>query len=419
MPERKKMVKPTGSNALTASAGAEKQRFLLIFVCVFVSAVLLVGIIFGTIFAVRAANSAVEYNGVRMNKTVANYFASYAKSYYMAHELSDVDGALDTPQFWSTLQTEDKTYGDGMREYVENYLASIVVGCYLYDSVKRLDSSAKAEIKNIAEQRLLYIADGDKRVFNGKVEQYGFDYDAFYTATEMAYKSSMAMHLLYGVGGSGLESDTELCDEYYNLMYRRVHLLFIRTERDFRLDSDGKRILDDNGDERLFVLTTAEREARRNDIAAIDEAIANLESGNDDNQMSEISFGVYLKKYAAANLGLDPNGEYYAANSDYANRAYGELPTVVTTALEMSPGEYRKVEIEDLGVCYLYCDSLAPGAYRDTDEYGPFSDFYTRLASFKYGEDIDALIENVDFNKRFYEINLINLPCNGTYTIGI
>ena len=157
MPERKKMVKPTVSNALTASTGAEKQRFLLIFVCVFVSAVLLVGIIFGTIFAVRAANSAVEYNGVRMNKTVANYFASYAKSYYMAHELSDVDGALDTPQFWSTLQTEDKTYGDGMREYVENYLASIVVGCYLYDSVKRFDSSAKAEVKNIAEQRLLYI----------------------------------------------------------------------------------------------------------------------------------------------------------------------------------------------------------------------------------------------------------------------
>ena len=97
------MSKKKANNSLnTAVEVKEKPSFMLKFVSIFVSVVLLFGIIFATALAVREANSALEYNGERMNSSGAHYFASYAKAYYLAHELSDVEGADDTPDFWNS-----------------------------------------------------------------------------------------------------------------------------------------------------------------------------------------------------------------------------------------------------------------------------------------------------------------------------
>ena len=279
MAKNKRKQTANGAPQVSVSTQDNKNRFMLILVCIFMSAVILAGAVLGTVFAVRVANSAAEYNGVRMSGKVANYFASYAKGVYLTQVLADVEGAEDTEEFWNSYEKGLTTYGEGMKKYVGEYIAMIVAGCYLFDSVATLDSDTKAAIRDNAEQRLLYIADGDKREFNSLVEKYGFDYDAFYTATEMMYKSVMAQFHLYGTGGEALKNDTELVNEFYNLSYKRVKLLFIRTERDFELDGDGKRKTDAEGNDELFLLTAGQKAEREQDIAAIDEAIANLEAG--------------------------------------------------------------------------------------------------------------------------------------------
>ena len=419
-----KNIKAAGKNVAAKEILSRKKndKKLLIFICIFMSVVIITGAIFGTVYAVRNANAALEYNGVRMSGGVARYFSSYAKALYLNSELADVEGAADTEEFWNSPEMGTKTYGEGMIEYVNQYLAGIVVGCYLYDSVANLNSEARATIKSTVEKRLLYIADGNKKEFNRIVEPFGFDYDDFYDATEMMYKVTMASYVLYGADASILRSDTEAVEEFYNSAYRRVKLLFIRTESDFNLITDENgmevRVTNDDGTDRLFDLTPTEKSEREADIATIKQAIANFEAGEGD-QMSADSFDYYLGKYKATNMHLDPGGEYYSSGSSYTARAYQEFPDVVFQSLYMAKNSYATVEIKDLGVCFIYRTELEAGAYSDNDEDGPFSDFYSALPSYTYRNELAEHLDGVSIRDKFNEIDLISLPANGTYTIGL
>lgn len=419
-----KNIKAAGESVAAKANLKEKKndKKLLIFICIFMSAVIITGAIFGTVYAVRDANAAFEYNGVRMSSGVAKYFSSYAKALYLNSELADVEGAADTEEFWNTPEMGTKTYGEGMIEYVNQYLAGIVVGCYLYDSVASLNSEAKATIKSTVEKRLLYIADGSKKDFNRVVEPFGFDYDDFYEATEMMYKVTMAPYVLYGVDASQLRSDTAVVEAFYNSAYRRVKLLFIRTESDFNLitDENGMEVREtnDDGTDRLFDLTPTEKSERESDIASIKQAIANFEAGEGD-QMSADSFDYYLGKYKATNMHLDSSGEYYSSGSSYTARAYQEFPDVVIQALYIAKNSYATVEIKDFGVCFIYRTDLEPGAYTDNDDDGPFSDFYSALSTYTYRNELAEHLSGVSIRDKFKEIDLISLPANGIYTIGL
>lgn len=396
----------------------KKDNKMLIFICIFMSAVLFAGAIFGTVFAVRNANAVIEYNGVRMTRGVANYFASYAKAIYLNSQLADVEGAEDTPEFWNTPQMGTKTYGEGMTEYVREYLVAVVAGAYLYDSAARLNSEAKNTIKTAAQNRLLYIADGNKKEFNKLVEPFGFDYDDFYDATEMMYKATMAPYVMYGADAAALKDNFSAVNEFYNSSYRRVRLLFIRTVEDFKLDDDGNRRTDEEGNDKLFLLSDAEISDREEDIALIKQAIANIESG-EGAQMSEDSFDSWLEKYRATNMHLASSGEYYYSESDYTARAFEEFPDVVIKALGMPKNSFSYVDIENFGVCFIYRTELVSGAYTNTDKDGPFSDFYSNLSSYSYKKELESRVGEVNVRDKFEKLNLITLPTNGMYTIGI
>ncbi len=419
MSEKKTKTENATAVKCVNTSESKTDKKMLMFVCIFMSAVLVAGAIFGTVFAIRNANSVVEYNGARMKSGVANYFASYAKALYLNGELADVEGAEDTPEFWNTPDMGTKTYGEGMIEYVRDYLAAIVVGCYLYDSASRLGSEAKATIKSTAQNRLLYIADGNKKEFNKLVKPYGFDYDDFYDATEMMYKAVMAPYVMYGADASALKNDSVAVNEFYNSAYKHVRLLFIRTKEDFELDEvSGNRITDEEGNDKLFKLADYEIAEREADIASIKEAIANIETG-EGNQMSEDAFENYLDKYKATNMHLDPSGEYYSSESAYTALAYKEFPSVVTKALGMPKNSFACVEIKDFGVCFIYRTELEAGAYTETDEAGPFSDFYSDLSSYTYRKELSERVGSVTVRDKFEKLNLITLPANGMYTIGI
>ena len=61
-----------------------KNRFLLIFVCIFVAVVLVFGAVLGIISAVKKSRTVVSFKGVGMNAEVASFFATEYKSKFMS-----------------------------------------------------------------------------------------------------------------------------------------------------------------------------------------------------------------------------------------------------------------------------------------------------------------------------------------------
>jgi hypothetical protein len=93
----------------------------------------------------------------------------------------------------------------------------------------------------------------------------------------------------------------------------------------------------------------------------------------------------------------------------------------------MAPGEFAAVDVTfddgsngkdtSKGVCFIYCDTLVPGAYTDTES-DYFSDFFLNLASSLTEVRVDELVSEVRFKDAYFDLDLIKLPANGIYTIG-
>ena len=418
--EKEEDAKKQGKGAKTLSE-LGNNKFLLMFVCIFLCITLIFGIVLGSVAMVKRARSVLEYGSVRMERGVANYFMSYSKAYFISTLKGKGVDVKDTEEFWNSKYVGTKTYGDQLREEVEKTLREVATGVYLFDLYSTLTKNERQTIEKNAQERLLYIAEGDKGEFNRLTKDYGFDYSDFLEATEMMYKAKMAQYAIYGKNGSDLVGDKELSDNYYEAFYSRVKLLFIRMESDFALDDDGKRKMGDDGYYEMVTLSEAERQARLADVEEIRQSISNYETG-ENGQISPIAFNVWLEKYNATNMFLDPDGEYYSSYSSFTQSTYEELPDVVTKALQLEVGQYGEVELDLDGekcYCFIYVDELVPGAYTDTSEDGCFSDFYSLMATYLYTHDLEELQGEVEMLDAFYNVDLYAIKPNGIYTIGI
>ena len=75
-----------------------RKRILTIFVCIFLGALLIFGIVTGAIIAARNVGAVARAGAVVMDDGVASYFASTFKKTYFA----TVDGpSSDTEEFWA------------------------------------------------------------------------------------------------------------------------------------------------------------------------------------------------------------------------------------------------------------------------------------------------------------------------------
>ena len=83
------------------SQNRKKNNFLLIFVCVFLSVVLIFGCVFGIIAALNQSKKLVKFGSLGFDEGELNYLASYHKNDFMTI-LSDAGiKPFDTPIFWN------------------------------------------------------------------------------------------------------------------------------------------------------------------------------------------------------------------------------------------------------------------------------------------------------------------------------
>ena len=400
----------------------KKNRFLLIFVCIFVSLAVVLGATLGIISAIKNRNAIISYGGVTMNEEVASYFATRYKTSFM----SKIQGSEDSPGFWNSKDESGKTYGELLTIECEDYLRQIVIANYLFDRYSKLSRDEKNYIEETAEYTLDAFFDGNKDKFNEAASVYGFSYSSYCDAVKMYYKAKSAMSVVCGTDGENLKGNTEVEEEYLS-EYSCVRLLFIRTETTFYLDASGNRVQMGDGSYDIRKLTDAEKAERAsviNDIRAYISAI-----GTDDPQMTPDLFDYYMNsKYYDGDLNTKESGYYFHADSQFSVVFADQFPDVVNAALELAVngfGEAKFTESDsdgntfDTGVCFIYkvapdVSDLSSKVYTDF-----FVDFHSDLSRVFFNDQLVALSKNVKVKDAFYDINLKVLPYNSEIIPGL
>ena len=401
------------------------KRVVLIFVCVLLAAVILFGAILGIVTWATRANYAVRLGSLGISEGVANYFATEFKAEYIRYLNSTGASVTDNEAFWSSPYigggVSTSTQGDYLKRYVENSIKELLASVMIFDKYSSLTSDDKTQIANAVDQILTYRAGGSKSEFNAQTEQYGFDYSDFKKGIEMLYKAKAAPTRVFGQNGANITNFSEFCDEFFMGSdtldgYTRVKVVFIRTQDTFVLDENGKRKVDENGNDMLRDLTAEEMAERNGYIQRLESCI----EGFKDNSIAKEVFDEVAGKVYKYNENLTEDYiDYYLLKGSSFTSEFGEkFPEVVDKALSLSVGEVGAVEYGAVmsdadtgtftGRVYIYRLANEQGAYKRTDSVGFFSDFNSLAASKLYSLWSAEYAEGAEFRSKWYNIDIIS-----------
>ena len=376
-----------------------KNKFLIIFVCIFVSALVAFGGVFGIIRLLKEKNSVAKYDGVYLDEGAARYLASYYKLQYKEFLRGEGVVAYDSELFWEEKAEDGKTYGEHLTESFGEYLSSLLVAVRLYEQVGSYTREEKEYVKSRAEGVLENsAAGGSVEKYNELSEPLGFDYDDFLCASEYLYKASLARTLLYGADGSGISADYSACEKYLNT-YSHVALMFISLERVYIKDQSGNFTYDDDGNAKWRELTQSEREERE---ATVEKLRGYISGGN----MTPEAFENYL---AMSDVPDDmyEQGYYFNPSAEATIEFAEKFSEVVDASYGMKIGEYKEAEAPEIGgVCFIYKYDTASLAYLDTENVF-FSDFYRDASTYTYLSVISELSKEVTLTDSFYEMDIV------------
>ena len=383
----------------------KSKKVFLIFTAIFLGAVLLTGIVIGTVSAIKESRSVMSYKGIYMYDGVANYLAaSYKYTFKATLTKLGINGA-DNESFWARSAGGGKTYGDILKENTDRYLKSVLVGSYLFDRNTKLTKNDKELIANSVAEVLEHKAGGDIDKFNEIGEPMGFTYKDFERAAELIYKFEMAKTVIFGYDAAALETglfDAQ-CDEYYRENYVRVRLLVIRTDGEWATDPDtGKQVLDEYDEEEK-----AEALAKIQDIR---EKIA-------DGRMNETAFIWHIQNEYPTDQVNDERGYYFSASSAYSHNFANEGGRdIVKLALSGRVGEYTECEL-DIGTCFIYKCELEDGAYSSYVLERFFEDFYINAAPSIYLDSLTSYFSDVKIKDKYDFDAVVTRPYN--YQLGV
>ena len=387
---------------------------ILATVSITLALVILLGATAGIIIGVREARALISYGGVRIEKSAAAYLATTFKTSFKSKY-----NAVDHIEFWNSEYENGITYGELLQKETEEYIRGIAVGAYLFDRYATLTREEKKNIKALAASAILDFGFADKKEFNARAADYGFDYDGFVDAITLMYKNEQAKRRIYGDGGSVLAAGgfASECEKYFSA-YAFAKILVIRTEYEYDVDENGKYTVDEAGNIVTRPLSSEEIAQRNADIAEIREAMAALENGT-DGQMTEAFLDTMLKKY---NLDEYTETGYYFSPVDgvtgipFASATEAFVKEMGSEMLELiytsDIGEFTETSV-DGGVCFIYRGQLAAGAYSSmTYEYF-FGDFYADAANYLYATAVTEMSPEVTVKDKYYSlVDIVALPYN-------
>ena len=380
----------------------KNNKILLIFVCIFLSVVLIFGSVFGIILAIEEANAVVKIGGVKMDEGIVRVISSYYKGLHIQGLLrAGYTDAEDDAEFWASLHENGKTQGQIYLESLRDYLAGIAAGCDLYNGIGSLTDGDRELIDSRVNAFVNYY--GSKEKFNELAAPYGFDFEDFRRAMELTYISELAFNAVYGFEGSSLKASTDVaasqCAEYL-ATYSRVRLLFLSNEKISEQNAEGEWVERD--------LTEGEIAQREALAQSLRDAMAARESGG-DGAITEQMFDIYLEK-SDGDPEMHELGYYFSETGDQTVKFAAYYPEVVEKALKMKVGEYAEVDCS-LGKCFIYKLEPEEKAYQNEENLF-LSDFYSDAAVYLYTEAVKTLSSEVVFKENYEQIDLLSIPVN-------
>ena len=382
-----------------------KNRFLIVFISIFIAAVMVVGGALALVAGIRSARALVTLGDVSLDEGGVRYFAAYYKMVYLKTLNSSGIRASDTDEFWQSEKSQGVSYAMDFESSLKDYLASLIAAANLYLSYSSYTPADKLKVSETTDEILEHKADGSVAAFNEACGKYGFNYNDFQNAAALLYKAGMARETIYGADGAGLANYPDQCALYLDT-YARVSLLFVRTEQIFDTDSEGNYIYEDDGSVALRDMTVEEKAARQEIISALRTAIEAKNSGN-DMQITPVMFENYLEK-SDGDPSMYQSGYYFNERAETTAEFAEAFEEVVKASLEMEIGDYREVECS-IGVCFIYRYAPDAGAYADSDNVY-FSDFYSDAADYLYARALDTLSDEVTFKDGYYDIDVASIP---------
>ena len=212
-----------------------KNRFLTIFICIFIAVVLVAGGCFGLAVGLNNARAVVVCGGVTADEGTLNYLASYYKMLYIRSLKTAGIDASDTESFWNSKSEEGVAWSEHFRESYRDYVASLIAAANIYVTQSGYTAEDKIRVGETCDEILKYKAKGSVDVFNDTAEPYGFDFKDFQNAAAILYKAGRAREIIYGSNGENMSNFPELCEEYLK-EYSHVSLLFVKTSGDLTED---------------------------------------------------------------------------------------------------------------------------------------------------------------------------------------
>ncbi len=366
-----------------------------IIVCISIALFLIVGIILGTVFAVREATAYVKYGGIYLSEGEVNYFASRYKAKYIAELQSKEIGVYDNELFWRFEKDKSgKTYGEILSERTRKYIGEIVYAASVFENNSSLTSSQERYINTLINDRLNSVSDGSIDNFNLDCAEYGFNYDNMKNAVTVEYKAALARAVLYGTdGGNVANIHPDELEPYLNT-YSHVKMLFI----DFGSAS------------------SSEREEKEAVVSEIRTLIDNYKN-NLDGSMTPTAFDVYLSENNDGDDTFNSDGCYFKSGSNFTESFRQSYPTVLDKALSMDMG-YDEVVYES-GVCFIYKYSPDVSSLLVTGNSDTLTDFYYLLSKYVFDKEIIAGRDLVDFTDKYSLIDVVNIKKNGIYGVNL
>ena len=389
-----------------------KNRFLLIFVCVFAAIALVFGGTLGIIAGVRNSRAVVSYDGVRVDAGALRYLGAYYKINYIRAQKALGVRASDTEKFWSSLDESGKTHRELFTESFEGYVRAMVASANIYMTYSEYTKADKASVKATADEILKYRAGGSEKEFNSLAEKYGFDYDDFLAAAELMYKAGKAKTVIYGSDGENLVYSPEECAKYLET-YSHVSLIFVRDKELFVTDDEGNTVYGDDGAALTREMTAEEKAERLEIIDKLTAAIEAKKNGG-DYQITPEMFEIYLEK-SDGDAAMHKKGYYFNQKASATAEFATAFPEVVERALEMELYDYARVDCS-IGVCFIYKYDAVKGAYSDEDNLF-FSDFYSDAANYLYEDILNTVSPEVKVKDKFFDTDYSSVPMLSEFVI--
>jgi len=175
---------------------------------------------------------------------------------------------------------------------------------------------------------------GSRAEYDAYLDQkYGIDSSIYRRVKLMEQKFYLAYDYLYNAE-SGVERATNSeIDAYYTEKYARIKYYMVLKNFEYRVDSEGNRVMNSNGSFIQDPLTEKEKQEKVTYVTGAFEAVKNGED-----------IDIFIKKDYPDMLKNAPNG-YYLAKSEYYGRLFTN--TILDETFDMAIGDTVLCENDD------------------------------------------------------------------------